>query len=156
MGRAFLQRCQLWCVGQWGLLWEPASHLTIWFIVLRIAYDSIKREALWSILQSYHLPAKLIPIIQAVHDGSRAAVRVYGRVSESFHVYLWSAPRQSQSYPLVPEEIRTHIKLHIFSFVIIPTLLYGPECAVLLQPHIHRLQSFIMRCLRIILGISGI
>ena len=57
----------------------------ICFIDLRKAYDSINHEALWSILQSsYHLPAKLISIIRAVHDGSRAAVRAYGRVSESF------------------------------------------------------------------------
>ena len=61
--------------------------LYICFIDLRKAYDSINREALWSILQSsYHLPAKLISIIRAVHDGSRAAVRAYGRVSESFDV----------------------------------------------------------------------
>ena len=37
-------------------------------------------------VSSYHLPAKLIPVIRAVHDGSRAAVRAYGRVSESFDV----------------------------------------------------------------------
>ena len=58
----------------------------ICFIDLRKAYDSINREALWSILQFYHLPAKLISVIQAVHDGSRAVVRAYGRVSESFDV----------------------------------------------------------------------
>ena len=61
--------------------------LYICFIDLRKSYDSINREALWSILQSsYHLPAKLISIIRAVHDGSRAAVRAYGRVSECFDV----------------------------------------------------------------------
>ena len=52
------------------------------------------------------------------------------------------------------KKIRTQTKLRIFSSVIIPTMLYGTECTVLLQPHIDRLQSFIMRCLRIILGIS--
>ena len=40
-----------------------------------------------------------------------------------------------------------------FSFVIIPTLLYGMECVVLLQPHVHQLQIFFMHCLHIILGI---
>ena len=61
--------------------------LYICFIDLRKVYDSINREALWSILQSsYQLPVKLISIIRAVHDGSRAAVRAYGRVSESFDV----------------------------------------------------------------------
>ena len=63
---------------------------------------------------------------------------------------LW----QDQSYPLVQEENPHSDKASHFSSVIIPTLLYGTECAALLQPHIHRLQSSIMRCLRLILGIS--
>ena len=67
--------------------WEFHRLLYICFIDLWKAYDSINREALWSILQSfYHLPVKLISVIQAVHDGSRAAVRAYGRVSVSFDV----------------------------------------------------------------------
>ena len=66
---------------------ELQCPLYICFIDLWKEYDSINREALWSILQSsYHLPAKLISIIRAVHDGSRAAVRAYGRVSECFDV----------------------------------------------------------------------
>ena len=65
---------------------EFHCSLYICFIDLQKAYDSINREALWSILQFYHLPAKLIPVIQAVHDGPRAVVRAYGRVSESFDV----------------------------------------------------------------------
>ena len=281
--------------------------LYICFIDLRKAYDSINREVLWSILQSsYHLPAKLISIIRAVHDRSGAAVRAYGRVSESFDVtcgvhqgcvlaptlfnlyfdavihmsldsrqgvgiaYLHNAKlvgncRKLQLETLVTDleygddmalladswndlkamltnlpthcftfglsiscsktktmsvlpaslcaqpvpihvfpnhppvepvssfqylgsviqedsgsdlevnsrickasqafgslsrilwyqkKIRTQTKLCIFTSVIIPTLLYGTECAVLLQPHIHRLQSFIMHYLHIILGIS--
>ena len=52
------------------------------------------------------------------------------------------------------KKIRSQTKLRIFSSVILPTLLYGTECVVLLESQIHRLQSFIMRCLRIILGIS--
>ena len=44
--------------------------------------------------------------------------------------------------------------IRIFKAVIIPTLLYGLECCVLLEPHLNRLQSFIMRCLRIILHVS--
>ena len=36
----------------------------------------VNREALWSILQSmYHFSAKLLSVIRAVHNGSRAAVR---------------------------------------------------------------------------------
>ena len=50
--------------------------------------------------------------------------------------------------------IHTRTKLRIFTSVILPTLLYGLECTVLLEPQVHRLESFQIRCLRIILGIS--
>ena len=49
--------------------------------------------------------------------------------------------------------IKTTTKLRIFNSVIAATLLYGLESVVLLEPHIHCLQSFIMRCLRIILRV---
>ena len=52
------------------------------------------------------------------------------------------------------KRIKTVTKLRVFSSVIMPTLLYGLECTVLLEPEIHRIQSFVMRCLRIILSIS--
>ena len=50
--------------------------------------------------------------------------------------------------------ITTKTKLCVFSSVIIPTHLYGLECTVLLEPEAHRLQSFVMHCLRIIQSIS--
>jgi hypothetical protein len=43
---------------------------------------------------------------------------------------------------------------YVFPSVIISTLLYGLESSVLLEPHICCLESFVIRCLRIILGIS--
>ena len=42
----------------------------------------------------------------------------------------------------------------IFNSVVLSTLLYGLETAVFLEPQINRLQSFVMRCLRSILGVS--
>ena len=53
-------------------------------------------------------------------------------------------------------KIRTQTKLRVFTSVVLPTLLYGTECAVLLKPQVHRVQSFNMHCLHIILGISAI
>ena len=52
------------------------------------------------------------------------------------------------------KKIRSSTKICIFRAVVVPTLLYGLQCAVLLEPHVHHLQSFIMRCLRIILHVS--
>jgi hypothetical protein len=51
-------------------------------------------------------------------------------------------------------KIQTSTKIHILNSVVLPTLLYGLECTVLLEPHVRRLESFVIRCLRIILGIS--
>ena len=48
-------------------------------------------------------------------------------------------------------QIRT--KMRILNSVILPTLLYGLENTVLLEPHIRRLESFQINCLWTILGI---
>ena len=70
---------------------EKASEyhrpLHVCFIDLQKAYDSVNREALWTLLQSpYGLPAKLVSVIKALHAGSTAAVRAYRKVSEGFYV----------------------------------------------------------------------
>ena len=51
-------------------------------------------------------------------------------------------------------KIQTSTKIRILNSVVLPTLLYGLECAVLLGPHVRRLESFVIQCLRIMLGIS--
>ena len=50
-------------------------------------------------------------------------------------------------------KIKTSTKVRLLNSVILPTLLYCLECTVLLEPHVRRLESFLIRCLRIILGI---
>ena len=52
------------------------------------------------------------------------------------------------------KKIRCTTKLSIFNFVVLSTLLYGLETAVFLEPQINRPQSFVMRCLHSILGVS--
>ena len=51
-------------------------------------------------------------------------------------------------------KIKRKNKLRIFKAVVLPTLLYGSETWAVLGPHLHRLQSFVMLCLRIIPGVS--
>ena len=51
-------------------------------------------------------------------------------------------------------KIQTSTKVCILNSVIRPTLLYGLENTVLLKPHVHHLESFVIRCLQIILGVS--
>ena len=285
--------------------------LYICFVDLRKAYDSVCRSSLWTILQhTYNLPSKLVSIIHALHQGSMAAVRAYGKTSEHFAVtrgvrqgcvlaptlfnlyfdlvihlaldvhhnqgrgikvaYLHGANlvgnrrklcdevivsdleyaddmailadswedltammgslavrckefglsiscQKTKTMAVLPSDlfqpavplsltdgdvpvevvsnfqylgnivqddcgstsevdarickaskafaslnrilwyqrkIKTHTKLRILNSVIIPTLLYGLECVVLLESQVQRLQGFVMRCLRIILRVS--
>ena len=51
-------------------------------------------------------------------------------------------------------KIQTRTKVRFLNSVILPTLLYGLESSVLLEPFVRRHESFVVRCLRIILGIS--
>ena len=50
--------------------------------------------------------------------------------------------------------IKTTTKLRLFKAIVLLTLLYGSESWTPLSIHMNRLQGFVMRCLRIILGIS--
>ena len=66
---------------------EFNTPLFLAFVDLRKAYDSVNRDALWMILrEKYHLPDKLVRVIHALHDGTRGAVRAYGRVLEEFTI----------------------------------------------------------------------
>ena len=60
---------------------EFQQPVYVCFIDLRKAYDSVKCEALWHVLQhSFHLPNKLVSIIRAFHEDSTAAVRAYSSI----------------------------------------------------------------------------
>ena len=50
--------------------------------------------------------------------------------------------------------IQTSSKLRILNSVILPTLFYGLESTVLLQPHVRRLESFVIQSFPIILGLT--
>ena len=64
---------------------EFHKPLFLCFVDLKKAYDSVNRDALWSVLQErYHLPPKLVHIVKALHQETQGAVRAYGRVSEEF------------------------------------------------------------------------
>ena len=74
-------------------------------------------------------------------------------------VSSWICKASSAFYSLsrilwCQRKIQTNTKVRILNSVILPTLLYGLESTVLLEPHVHHLESFMIRCLRIILGVS--
>ena len=64
---------------------EFNTSLYLAFVDLWKAYDSVKHEPLWSVLQKrYLLLEKLIRIIRVLHRGTKCAVRAYGKVSGEF------------------------------------------------------------------------
>jgi len=56
------------------------------FIDFRKAFDSIRRPALWKILQQYGLPTRIVTGIQKLYEESSSAVRVNGDISSWFQV----------------------------------------------------------------------
>ena len=52
------------------------------------------------------------------------------------------------------KRLKVETKLQLFRVVVLATLLYGSETWVPLAPHLRRLQTFVMGCLRVILGVS--
>eukprot|EP00117_Sycon_ciliatum_P044125 scpid56613/ scgid31873/ LINE-1 reverse transcriptase homolog len=65
---------------------EHYDQLCVLFVDLRKAYDSIPRTSLWSILSKLGVPPKMLKVIQSLHEGMSAAVRVSTASSDSFPV----------------------------------------------------------------------
>lgn len=63
------------------------TTLYLSFVYLHKAYDSVNREAFRLVLERrYQVPIKLIRILRALHQGTKGAVRAYGKVSEEFNI----------------------------------------------------------------------
>ena len=56
------------------------------FIDLKAAYDTVNREALWKILLEYGLPNKICRLIKCLYEGTSAAVRSEGCMSDWFEL----------------------------------------------------------------------
>ena len=84
-----------------------------------------------------------------VQDNCDSSVEVDSRISKASQAF-----RQLSRILWYQWKIRTRTKLRMFNSAILPILLYSLECTVLLEPQLHHLQSFVMQCLRIILGVS--
>jgi hypothetical protein len=68
------------------LSWEFGTPIYMCFIDLRKAYDSVNREALWNVMRMYDVPEKLICLLKDLHEGTMAAVKWKGGVSDWFEV----------------------------------------------------------------------
>ena len=47
-------------------------------VVLRKAYDSVPRQAIWLVLLKYGVPPVIVNLIQSLYDGMKAEVMVDG------------------------------------------------------------------------------
>ena len=56
------------------------------YVDLRKAFDSVNREALWSLLNLRGIPPKLIDLISALYSGTESVVRCGAAVSDPFPV----------------------------------------------------------------------
>ena len=65
---------------------EHDCLLSILFIDLKKAYDSVPRAALWQVLKKFGIPLALLSVVCSFHEGMRAFVCVRGEFSDSFEV----------------------------------------------------------------------
>ena len=65
---------------------EHRDSLFIMFVDLKKAYDSVPRNALWTVLAKCGVPFTMLTIIRSFHDGMQAGVRVGSTVTDSFEV----------------------------------------------------------------------
>eukprot|EP00117_Sycon_ciliatum_P039014 scpid35652/ scgid3339/ Craniofacial development protein 2; p97 bucentaur protein len=65
---------------------EHDSDAYVLFVDLRKAYDSIPRAALWQVLQKLGVPPAMLRIIQSLHNGMTASVRVDGKLTDPITV----------------------------------------------------------------------
>ena len=64
--------------------WQSTLYIT--FVDFEKAFDSVHRESLWKIMESYGIPPKLMRMIQILYGNSKCAALDGGEESEWFKV----------------------------------------------------------------------
>ncbi|CAM4830075.1 unnamed protein product [Rotaria magnacalcarata] len=65
---------------------EFNKPLFMCFIDIAKAYDSVNRELLWRICQSYGISEKLVNLLRMLYKDSKAKVKINGELSDSFDI----------------------------------------------------------------------
>ena len=68
--------------------WQATLYIT--FVDFEKAFDSVHRESLWKMMESYGIPCKIIHMAQMLYEDSECAVLDEGEESEWFKVKNWS------------------------------------------------------------------
>src|SRR6218665_2086785 len=66
------------------LMWQTAVVTN--FVDFRKAFDSVHRESIWKILETYGIPTKIVDLIKNFYEDSHCAVRCGGELGEWFRV----------------------------------------------------------------------
>ena len=74
--------------------------LCINFVDFKAAFDSIRRDFIWTSMRHYGLPEKYIRIFQAFFNGTMSAVRVNGELTDWFSVNSGTGQGDIQGSPL--------------------------------------------------------
>ena len=64
--------------------WQATLYIT--FVDFEKAFNSVHRESLWKIMESYGIPCKIIHMVQMLYEDSECAVLDEGEQSEWFKV----------------------------------------------------------------------
>ena len=64
--------------------WQATLYIT--FVDFKKAFDSMHRESLWKIMESYGIPRKIIHMVQMLYEDSKYAVLDEGKESECIKV----------------------------------------------------------------------
>ena len=70
------------------------------FVDFKAAFDSIRRDFIWTSMRHYGLPEKYIRIFQAFFNGTMSAVRVNGELTDWFSVNSGTGQGDIQGPPL--------------------------------------------------------
>ena len=79
---------------------EYNISLCINFVDFKAAFDSIRRDFIWTSMRHYGLPEKYIRIFQAFFNGTMSAVRVNGELTDWFSVNSGTGQGDIQGPPL--------------------------------------------------------
>ena len=65
---------------------EHEDSLFMMFVDLKEAYDSVLRNALWTVLAKYGVPPTMLSIITYFNEGMQAGIKVGSAVTNYFEV----------------------------------------------------------------------
>ena len=65
---------------------EHDDRLLVLFIDLKKAYDSIPRQALWSVLKKVGVPPKMLSITRSFHEGMQEEVSMKDMTTDTIEV----------------------------------------------------------------------